>query len=110
VRLLLVALALAGSLGVGGCTSCPTALLDAVLASNGDSLGTVGGDGVWRPIRVREGLFGYGIRRDPDGFVITDFLGGVVAREGDRIQAGGGVGGDGVSYVCNDVRVVSPAG
>jgi hypothetical protein len=99
----LVAVTLWSSVTVSGCVGCPTAGIEGVLESRGDRLGMGSGD-AWSPVRVREGLFAYGIRRDPDGLVITDFVGNVIAREGDRIRAGGG--GDGVLYLCSDIRVV----
>ena len=46
-------------------------------------------------------LFGFTARATPDGIVLIDAGGSVVAREGDRIEAAGGTNVEGVTYICS---------
>jgi len=107
LRVLPAAIALALALVTGGCTGCRTALLEGVLASDGGTLGVRGSDGQVGSVRWPEGVFGYAVRRDGDRLALTDVLGRVVAREGDRIQVGGGDNPDGSFGGCGNVIVVS---
>lgn len=105
----LAALTLAVALVCGGCTTCPTAgLLPVRLVSEGDRLGYVTNDGNSHGLRFRDGITGYSLRKGPRGYEVTNFLGGVIAREGDVITAGGGDGGDDTFYVCSGLNVVTP--
>ena len=49
--------------------------------------------------------YGYSARREAGGVVLLDRAGAVVAREGDRVVAGGSVGDDGTSHPCTHVHV-----
>ncbi len=49
---------------------------------------------------------GYGVRPDSDALVLTNRFGFAMAREGDRIEMGGGVGGDDLFHGCGDIVVV----
>ena len=102
----LVALALFLAFTFGGC-ACNTALLEGVLVADGDTLGTRAPDGSVAHVRWASGLFGYNVRRTSDGLVLTDIFSQVVAREGDRIQVGGGTGADNVFNACGSVNVVA---
>jgi hypothetical protein len=55
--------------------------------------------------------FGYSARRDPVELALIDERGAVVAREGDRINVGGGSGADDAFVACaGSVRVLQPGG
>ena len=54
--------------------------------------------------------YGYSARREADGVVLLNRAGAVVAREGDRVVAGGSAGDDGVSHPCTDVHAEPPPG
>jgi hypothetical protein len=88
-----------------GCTSCPTALAEGVLAAEGDTLvlRTSTGD----TIRVVWPT-GYRVQQDGGKRVLVDWLGSVKAREGDHVQAGGGFGADDRFHACGDIVVVPP--
>jgi hypothetical protein len=101
-----MAVALVASLAasVAGCeTACPLALADGVLVREGDALVLQGTNG---DTEVVHWPSGYRVRDDGGTLVLVDWLGGVKAREGDRIQVGGGVGTDEVFRGCGDVLVV----
>ena len=87
------------------CTGCPTALADGVLVGEGKTLvlrATTGETSriVWPT--------GYSIREDSGKLLLVDWLGSVKAREGDHIQATGGLGSDDLFHACTDVIVVPP--
>ena len=44
--------------------------------------------------------FEYTARREAQGLTLVDSVGQIVAREGQRIQMGGGTGADGVFHAC----------
>jgi hypothetical protein len=88
-----------------GCnTACPVGLAEGVLIREGDALVLQGmnGDTV-----VVDWPSGYRVQDDGGTLVLVDWLGGVKAREGDKIQVGGGTGNDGVVPACGNVVVVS---
>ena len=82
--------------------ACPTALATGVLTASGtdllltDDTGTPD-DVVWPD--------GYSVRRDGDALVLVNRFGFVMAREGDRIDVGGGVMTDDRFHGCGDVVV-----
>jgi hypothetical protein len=87
-----------------GQTSCPTALLEGVLARTPDSvLGVAGVDGTADPVRWPNGWF----VTDEGRLVLRDAWGQVVAREGEYISAGGGMDiADRFFVVCGEVGTV----
>lgn len=88
-----------------GC-GCPAALLSGVIVAQGSdlSLGVDTGDTV-HPVRWP---FGYGVRQDADGLVLTDLFGNVMAREGDLVTLPGGEtnSNDDAWRVCGEMEVV----
>ncbi len=85
-RLVLV-VAIVSSSVAGGCTGCPTALLTGVLADQAGQLVVIDGDGGAHPVTWPDF---HSVRADGDSLVLTNMLGGVVAREGDTVRLGGG--------------------
>jgi hypothetical protein len=76
-----------------------------VLATEGDSLVLRASTGdtirvVWPS--------GYRVQQDGGKPVLVDWLGSVKARDGDHIQATGGLGTDDRFHACTDVVVVPP--
>ena len=53
--------------------------------------------------------FGYTARREPTGLALYDNAGALVAHEGQRVQAGGGSGADGLFHACPGSVSVSEA-
>ena len=101
-----IGLALSLVIGIAGCSlgGCPTALASGVLAAQGDEL----------VLRAETGEFlrvdwpdGYGTSTDANGeLVLSHVLGGIVARQGDTVNVGGGmVDDDTVFDGCGDVWV-----
>lgn len=88
-----------------GC-GCPTALLPGVLVAQGAELAIREDTGGFvRPVRWP---FGYGTRKDADGLALTDLLGNVKAREGDRVGLPGGeTSSTGPWGVCGEIQVDS---
>jgi hypothetical protein len=75
-----------------------------VLVREGDALVLQGTNG---DTVVVDWPSGYGVRNDGGALVLVERLGGVKAREGDKVQFGGGTRDDGSVYGCGDVVVVS---
>lgn len=100
-RALAMMLVFALSMTTAGC-GCPTALLGGVLVAQGSEL-AIDTDGFVRQIRWP---LGYGVRQSSDGLVVTDLLGTVKAREGDRVDLPGGeASSNGAWGVCGEIRV-----
>lgn len=97
------ALLLISPVATAGC-GCATALLPGVLVAQGSELALKeDAAGFVRPVRWP---FGYGVRADADGLVLTDLLGNVKAREGDHVALPGGeISSDGPWGVCGEVQV-----
>jgi len=109
LRTTLVAAILLIALGVASasCTvSCATALASGVLTANGTDLLLT--DDTGAPIDV-VWPDGYSVRRDGDALALVNRFGFVMAREGDRIDMGGGVGTDDRFHGCNDIVVRASA-
>jgi hypothetical protein len=88
VRRLVLALAVMSATLSGGCAQgCPTALLTGVLAEDAGELVVVDDGGEARRVTWPGG---HSVRADGDTLVLTNTLGGVVAREGDTVRLGGG--------------------
>jgi hypothetical protein len=102
VAILLLAIAAPIS---AGCVSCPTALADGVLVSDGKTLVLQAPTGETSPIAWPAG---YRVEQRGGKLAVVDFLGNVKAREGDHIQVGGGVGTDNVFHACGEIVVVPP--
>ena len=84
---------------------CDAALISGVLArSQATGFGILGSDGGVQPVIWP---FGFTMRQDLTTVVLIDATGRTVAREGDRIEAGGGAGGDGIFVICpaDSIRV-----
>lgn len=99
-------LSLSMPLSVAGC-GCPTALAGGVLVAQGSTLAldkASGGEIV--PVRWP---FGYGVRSEGDRLELTDLLGRVKARQGDRVTLPGGQSGDGGWAVCGEIGVIERA-
>ncbi len=105
VRSLLVLGLLATSVATStaGCQPCMTALTTGVLVANGSDLVLQDPSGTSRRVRWPQG---YRVSKEGDRLVLTDFFGSVQAREGDRIEMGGGFGTDNVFAGCGGVTVV----
>jgi len=86
-----------------GC-GCPTALLSGVLVAEDSDLAIKeDAGGFVRPVRWP---FGYGVRNDQQGLVLTDLFGNVKAREDDHVKLQGGeVSSDGPWGVCGEIQV-----
>jgi hypothetical protein len=100
----LLALSLALSSIVGGCaTACPAALLEGTLvAADGDLVVETDPAGV--AVHV-QWPFGVGVHQAGDELVVSDALGSVKAREGDRVAIGGSATRDGEWVACGDINV-----
>jgi hypothetical protein len=83
--------------GTSGCAGCASALLEGPLVADGGGLGVQTAPGRIEHVRWE---FGYGVRRDASGLVLTDLLGTVKAREGDWVRVGGGEVADGTWGAC----------
>ena len=84
---------------------CDAALIAGVLArSQVTGLGVQSDDGVVDPVVWP---FGFTIRQDLITVVLVDATGRTVAREGDRIEAGGSANAEGVFAICpaDSIRV-----
>ncbi len=103
-RSALVALLLLTSVAAGtaGCVSCPTALVSGVLVADGSDLALASADGAVVAVTWPEG---YQVGLEDGRLVLTDFLGAVKARQGDRIEMGSGLGADDVFHGCGELKV-----
>ena len=109
IRGLLAGFVLLVTVGAGsaGCTlTCPAALATGVLTASGAELVLAGETGDTHVVAWPDG---YGVRQDGDRLVLTNRFGIVMAREGDRIDMGGGVGANDVFQGCGDVVVRAAA-
>jgi hypothetical protein len=105
--LLAAVLLVTAAAGSAGCTlSCPAALATGVLTASGAELVLAGETGDTQVVAWPDG---YGVRQDGDRLVLTNRFGFVMAREGDRIDMGGGVGADDVFQGCGDIVVRAAA-
>ena len=103
--LLVVALVVSLAASVTGCdTACPLGLAEGVLIREGDALVLQGSDG---DTVVVDWPSGNDVRDDGGTLVLVEWLGSVKAREGDKIQVGGGTRDDGSVQACGGVVVVS---
>jgi hypothetical protein len=114
----LVVLALAASV-LAGCSvqlltapvpseNCDLALIAGSLERHpqtGLGIGTAGEEVT--PVRWP---FGYGARMEISTVVLVDEMGQVIAREHDRVEAGGGAGAEGTWMACGPVTSVSSEG
>jgi hypothetical protein len=114
-----VALASAVAVSIAGCAfgprvalrtspvasqACMDALVSGVLARDARSglgIATAGGGAT-----AVEWPFGYSARDEGDRIALVDENGKVVAREGDQVEVGGGLGNDDVWFACGGVKVV----
>lgn len=89
-------------MSVGSC-GCPAALLPGVLVAQDSELAIREDTGGFvRPIRWP---FGYGVRREPAGLVLTDPFGNEKAHEGDHVSLPGGeISSDGPWGVCGEIQ------
>jgi hypothetical protein len=88
--------------------ACMDALMGGILAKQAQTgLGIADQDGAVIPV---EWPFGYSARMEGAKIALMDASGVVVAREGDRIQVGGGMGPrpapNAVWFACGPVQVV----
>jgi hypothetical protein len=85
------------------CAGCAAALLPGVLVAQGSELAIKEDTaGFIRPIRWP---FGYSVRPDSNGLVLTDLFGNVKAREGDHVGLPGGeTSSDGPWGVCGEIQ------
>ena len=100
-----VALALAVAIGATGCSmgGCPTALASGTLAAQGDELVLRAETGEVMHVHWPDG---YAVGTDADGaLVLTHVLGGIVARQGQIVNVGGGAADDGSFHGCGNVWV-----
>ena len=87
---------------------CMMALMTGTLARNAETgLGVAGPDA--QSVGV-EWPFGYAAGNELGKLVLVDASGRVLAREGDEISLGGGLGADDVFIACGGVTVVKPGG
>ena len=85
---------------------CMVALMVGTLARNPQTgLGISGGRGEVTPVLWP---FGYSARVELDKVVLVDETGTTVAREGDQVSLGGGLGADDVWRACRGVSVTPP--
>jgi hypothetical protein len=90
---------------------CMDALMSGTLAKEQETgLGIADQDGIVLPV---EWPFGYSARMEVSKVVLVDEKGFVVAREGDEVQVGGGMGAgpapNAVWFACGPVTVTRPA-
>ena len=89
--------------------ACDGALIAGTLArSEATGLGVANEDGVVDPVVWP---FGFTIGQDLAAVALIDPTGQVVAREGDRIEAGGGANAEGIFVICpaDSIRVQEQA-
>jgi hypothetical protein len=102
--LLVLALALAVGGSAGGCAvACPAALLEGVLTREGEGLVVVREDGIAE--RVAWSRSGHRVRERGGVLVVVDWLGAVVAHEGDVVHLGGGESTDDRWVICGMFEV-----
>ena len=78
--------------------ACDAALITGTLArSEATGLGVANDDGVVDPVVWP---FGFSLRQDLTTVLLIDAAGRTIAREGDRIEAGGGANADGIFAIC----------
>ena len=85
--------------------ACDAALIAGTIArSEATGLGVRNDDGVVDPVIWP---FGFTIGQDLTTVVLIDATGRTVAREGDRIEAGGGANAEGIFAICpaDSIRV-----
>lgn len=99
---LALSLLLAVPIGAAGCVGCPPALLSGQLVAKDGELAVATGPG---DIRLVKWPFEYSVSTDDGTLVLTRLLGGVVAREGDFVDLGGGMIDDERFAVCGQVDV-----
>jgi hypothetical protein len=88
--------------------ACDAALISGTLArSQATGLGLLGPDGIVQPVIWP---FGFATRVDFTTVVLLDGSGQFVARERDRIEAGGGADAEGVFAICpaDSIKVQVP--
>jgi hypothetical protein len=84
--------------------ACDDALISGVLATHPASgLGIAAPDGTATPV---EWPFGWSARNEAGRVALLDATGKVVAREGDRVTVGGGLGAEDVWFACGPLSVV----
>ena len=89
--------------------ACDAALIAGTLArSDATGLGVANDEGVVDPVVWP---FGFTIGQDLMTALLIDATGRTVAREGDRIEAGGGANAEGIFAICpaDSIRVLEPA-
>jgi len=88
--------------------ACMAALMTGKLARNpGSGLGLDHGPA--GPPTVVEWPFRYSARDEGGQIALLDETGRVVAREGDTVQMGGGLGQLNIWYTCGPVEVIPPS-
>lgn len=101
-----IVLAVTLAVGMAGCSmgGCPAALASGILVAQGDELVLRAESGEVMRVRWPSG---YSVGTDADGaLVLTHIFNGIVARQGDAVNVGGGVPyDDGVFQGCGDVWV-----
>ena len=86
--------------------ACMMALMSGTLARHPETgLGIADPDGTVQPV---EWPFGYSARTEVSQTVLLDETGKVVAREGDQVEIGGGLGNGDLWHACGGVQVVAP--
>jgi hypothetical protein len=87
-------------------SACHLARHEGRIAPNAESgIGTAGSKGTTFSVRWPYGWSGW---RDADGVVLLDATGAVVAREGDNVVMGGGIGADVDFYACTGIEEPGP--
>jgi hypothetical protein len=87
-------------------SACHLARHEGRIAPNAESgIGTAGANGTTFSVRWPYGWSGW---RDADGVVLLDATGAVVAREGDNVVMGGGIGADVDFYACSGIEEPGP--
>lgn len=106
VGLVGLTLAVAACQGTPALTvSCNTALTAGTLVAEGASLVLEVAPGDTNVVTWPDGVRVASI----DGMLsLVGFFGQVIARAGDYIEIGGGVGTDGMFHGCGDIKVISP--
>jgi hypothetical protein len=87
--------------------ACMLALTSGTLARHPETgLGIAGPEGT---VQAVEWPFGYSAWTEVSQTVLVDETGKVIAREGDQIEVGGGLGnGEQLWHACGGVQVVAP--